>query len=257
MSKFDRWSKTARKVVNGHNLETVIGDPSLMDLAVASVAASVSEHYVAPDRLAEILAKFGHDKAAESVKNKLPTIKSARSGDLGEIIGSNFIDEKLPFTVAIQRLRWKDHREMAMRGDDILAMQEDETWSLLFLKAEVKSRQALATATVVEAREALDRDEGRPSPHSLAFVADRLRETGNKELADRIDDIQIGSGIDRRQVSNLLFTFSGNDPTAFLESDLNGYVGNISQLAIGLVVPDHADFVAAIYEKVGTDEHGE
>lgn len=257
MSNFDRWSTTSRREVNGHTLETITGDPSRSELAVTSVAATVSEHYMAPDRLAEILEKFGHVKAAEAVKNKLPTIKSARSGDLGEIIGSNFIDEKLSYTVAIKRLRWKDHREMAVRGDDILAIQKDATWSLLFLKAEVKSRQSLTAAVVVEAREALDRDQGRPSPHSLAFVADRLREAGHTELAGRIDEIQIGLGADRQQVSNLLFTFSGNDPTDFLEKDLNSYAGNIPQVAIGLRIHNHADFIASIYEKVSSDECGE
>ena len=45
-----------------------------------------------------------------------------------------------PFNLGIKRLRWKDHRNMSMRGEDVLAFNLDPKGGRLkILKAEVKS----------------------------------------------------------------------------------------------------------------------
>ena len=117
------------------------------------------------------------------MKTKLPTKKNIRSGDLGEILSTEFIDAETPYQVSIKRLRWKDHRDMAMRGDDVIGIiPASEDKKINFLKTEAKSRAALNTATVQQARAALNDHDGLPSPHALAFVADRLYEMGNEEL---------------------------------------------------------------------------
>jgi hypothetical protein len=43
-------------------------------------------------------------------------------------------------------------------------------------QSEAKRRAALAKTTIDEARAALSRDHGRPTPTSLLFIADRLME---------------------------------------------------------------------------------
>ena len=61
----------------------------------------------------------------------------------------------------IKRLRWKDHRNMAMRGDDVIAILQDaQTQRLHFLKTEAKSRAALTAQVLTEARAGLDKDGG-------------------------------------------------------------------------------------------------
>jgi lipoprotein NlpI len=75
-------------------------------------------------------------------------------------------------------------------------------------------------------------------------------ETGDKDLADAIDDAQLKSAISVQSVSHLLFTFSGNDPTPQLRSGLEYDRGTIPQNSVGLRMPARADFVRAVYEKV-------
>jgi hypothetical protein len=41
---------------------------------------------------------------------------------------------------------------------------------------------------VAEAREALNKDGGLPSPHALSFISARLLEAGQTEFCDAIDD---------------------------------------------------------------------
>ena len=49
-----------------------------------------------------------------------------RSGDLGEIYATEWIDSsERRLRAPIKRLRWKDHRNMAMRGDDVIGILQD------------------------------------------------------------------------------------------------------------------------------------
>ena len=82
---------------------------------------------------------LGNPKPRSIDRAKLPTGPKSRSGDVGEILASSFVDEFTGYTVGVLKLRWKDHREMAMRGDDIIGVAPTRL-GLRFLKGEVKSR---------------------------------------------------------------------------------------------------------------------
>ena len=83
---------------------------------------------------------------------------------------------------------------MAMRGDDMIAVGVDSKNRTQILKGESKSRIKLQTSTVTTARKALNSHDGRPSPHALAFVSDRLYEEGRHEIADLINLAQQRTG---------------------------------------------------------------
>jgi hypothetical protein len=80
----------------------------------------------------------GKAKTAKFIETSLPTSKSVRSGDLGEVLGVTYLAEFTEFKLHVKRLRWKDHRNMAMRGEDILAFAVNDEGNLLVLKGEQK-----------------------------------------------------------------------------------------------------------------------
>ena len=140
---------------------------------------------------------------------------------------------------------------MAMRGDDVIGISQDQTTGRLeFLKAEAKSRATLSTGVVTEARAGLDKDGGLPSAHALSFISARLLELGDTELADALDDAQLKLGVPLQSVRHLLFTFSGNPPDRYLTKSLQAYSGSIPQWGVGLRVPAHAAFVGNVYDRV-------
>ncbi|MFF2396336.1 Hachiman antiphage defense system protein HamA [Nocardia sp. NPDC058114] len=186
------------------------------------------------------------------MEDKLPSTPNTRSGDLGEVIGSHYAARDLGYRM-IAKLRWKDHRQMPMRGDDIVGVRVPQSGSVEFLKGEVKSRTLLDRRTVAEADKALQSDNGRPSAHALGFFADRLDEKGEVDLADRIYAAQLSTRIDQHQVLQLLFTFTSNDPRKILRESTTTYEGPITRHAVGLQVPDVQAFVAAVYAKVVAD----
>ncbi|EBK7613995.1 DUF1837 domain-containing protein [Salmonella enterica] len=219
--------------------------------AVNAIAKAIPDYYTDPQRVASLLKKLGKPAAAAHVEQKLPTKISIRSGDLGEILCNAYVLEATSFSLGIKRLRWKDHRNMSMRGEDVLAFElGPKNNRLKILKAEVKSRAAMSTAVIGDARVALSANSELPSPHALAFVADRSHQTGDTILGDALDKAQLEDGIRPSQVSHMLFTFSGNNPVKLLKTNLQAYSGSVPQHYVGLHVQGHQDFIKAVFAAV-------
>nr|WP_298411755.1 Hachiman antiphage defense system protein HamA [uncultured Halomonas sp.] len=251
MASFDDWSDEAEANVNRHILRLVTLRDGHEAVAQEKAVEILPDHYAAPEQVAHVFEHLGKEAAAGYLRQKLPTKPSLRSGDLGEIFAMEYIEERTDFSVPVKRLRWRDHREMAMRGDDAIGLlPQVDGRPINFLKVEAKSEAALTTRTVTNARGALDDDGGLPSQHALAFIADRLREIGKEELSDDILKAQLVDGIAAAQVQHLLFTFSGNDPNNFLRADLNGCGDAIPQSGVGLRIADHQNFIRKIFEEV-------
>ena len=252
MVQFNDWCITVNAVVGDHHLCLLTGEIDKLATGIGETAAVVPGHYAAEEQVSRALARLGKPAAAALIEGKLPTTKGIRSGDLGEIYATEWIDAHCNgYLAPIKRLRWKDHRNMAMRGDDVIAINvHPESQRLRFLKTEAKSRIRLTGQVLADARTGLDKDGGRPSAHALAFISARLFELGELPLADAIDDALLKLGIPIQNVRHLLFTFSDNDPSALLNASLEAYQGGIPQLGVGLRVDGHAAFIGAVYERV-------
>lgn len=249
MPKLGEWCARKDSQVSKHSIISFDADPSKVAQGIDAVAAVVPGHYASASRVARILGRLGKPATAEYVRTKLPAGARSRSGDIGEILAIGFVGEFTGYNTGIVKLRWKDHREMPMRGDDILAIRVGGDSKVRYLKGEVKSRAYLGKTTVAEARQALVSNHGRPTPHALAFLSDRLFETGQTVLSDLIDE-QIKARIAKGQTAHLMFVFSGNDATRLLADDLAAYTDTILQRAVGVRVAGHQDFIKQVYEQV-------
>ena len=255
MVQFNDWCDSADTPLGNHHVRVMTGRPADAATGIQVTATAVPAHYAAEERIAAALARLGKVAAAQMITNLLPQTPQIRSGDLGEIYATEWIDAHSGYRAPIKRLRWKDHRNMAMRGDDVIGMLLDPaTQRLRFLKTEAKSRIDLRAQTLEEARTGLDKDGGLPSSHALSFISARLMELGtDAPLVDAIDEALYRHGIPPESVKHLLFTFSGNSPQALLTQALQAYPGPIGQWGVGLHVDGHAAFVGAVYDRVIAD----
>ncbi|CAJ0797121.1 Hachiman antiphage defense system protein HamA [Ralstonia holmesii] len=252
MIDLTKWCVESEETLGKHQVRQLAVDTATQAQAVTAIAKAVPDYYTDPQRVASLLKKLGKPAAAAHVEQKLPTQKSIRSGDLGEILCNAYVHEATPFSLGIKRLRWKDHRNMSMRGEDVLAFNlGPKNSSLKILKAEVKSRAGMGTAVINEARAALSANSELPSPHALAFVADRSHQIGDTILGDALDTAQLKDGIRPSQVSHMLFTFSGNNPVKLLKTNLQAYTGSVRQHYVCLHVQGHQDFIKAVFAAVG------
>lgn len=250
MLNFATWCSTKKDKQGAHDVVVLAGIDGKRQIGIDHCAAAIPGHYGNPAFAAKLLAKLGRKKAAGHLENQLPTSKQLRSGDLGEIIATHYVAESTGYTHFIKRLRFKDHRNMAMRGDDFIGIKDPAKLSpLQFLKAEVKSRVAISSFVLGKARKALRADSNRPSPHALAFVAERLSEQGQDDLAVRIAAAQL-ERIELKNVEHMLFVFSENDPLTLLKKNLADYTGTVGQVTVGLFVAAHQKFIKAVFDKV-------
>ena len=252
MSQFRTWCDKKKEDVCDRLLIVLKTDDGRMAIGIKAVANQLPQHYMSANRYAIILERLGKPAAAQYLRSKLPETKSARSGDLGEILAISYIEEETLWNHTVKKLRWKDHREMPMRGDDLIAIgfENDE---IQFLKGESKSRVRLSKSALKEARKVLRDSNERPTPHALTFFSERLAEEGREDIADRITDAQLQDSISIDRVSHMMFTVSANNPEYLLKSDLSEYNGAARQFSVGLQIETHQDFIKSVYDTVIAD----
>lgn len=217
----------------------------------ANLTTRIRSHYDNLDQIAEDVRELGYPGAAAILSERMPRSARARSGELGEILATELVEEHLEFKVPVRRLRYKDGREMALRGDDFVGVRLDAQANLHFLKGESKSRANLAKTTISEARKALSRDDGRPTATSLLFVADRLMEGvgERREMGRKIRNEVASRAAPPARTSHMLFTMSGNATPPALADDLAAADGIHHHLSAHLHIEDHQAFIQACYER--------
>jgi Cap4 SAVED domain len=247
MTRFSSWcNKAQREVVNGHDLTVLVSSDH--DAGVAALSVHLPTQYTAAKRLAQIARTQNKPESSEYLRRKFPANPNSRSGDMGEILGTAFIAEELGFEVGPSRLSCRDHKEWAMRGDDILGARLTGKGKVEIFKGEAKSRASARTRTITDARAGLDREGGLPTAHSLTQFADRLFDAGHEDLADTIEDAMKKPGVRPNQVTHMIFVFAGNSVGQLLKTDLNGYAGMFAQHSVAVQVKEHQRFIREAYE---------
>ncbi|MFO0826149.1 MAG: Hachiman antiphage defense system protein HamA [Gemmataceae bacterium] len=190
----------------------------------------------------------GYKKSLAYIRNKMPRPVRVRSGDCGEILATEYIEQCTEYKVPIKRLRWKDDRDTTMRGDDVIALRKAKTrWHIL--KAESKSRQLLASGVVQEAIDGLNRNAGRPNPSSLVFISARLRELGRDKEAKVFEELQAQTPR-LGEIEHLVFTLSGNSPDNYLKNHTTPAASQAKRQLVGCVITDHQGFINGIFDAI-------
>lgn len=252
MALFKDWCVGTKQKDKRKTLRTYSEKAGGRAAVLSEIGEAVRTHYDQADQIADDVARLGYEGAAEILRALLPQSKRARSGDLGEILASELVEEEMGFRVPVRRMRYKDGREVAMRGDDFIGVGYDPDDKLWLLKGESKSRANLGNVTIAEAREALNRYGGRCTPDSLLFIANRLLESNDKgdvELGRTIRD-EVGlKALRANRIDHMLFTMSGNVPKAKLEEDLEAAGSDRNQHIVSLHIEDHQAFIAEVYKE--------
>lgn len=242
-----RWLITTTTAVGKHPLLVMAEVDGVRASILNELRAIVRSHYVSPETTAKRLAALGAPKTAELFVEHIPTTKAGRSGDLGEILATEIAEVALDYEVPIRRLRWKDGRNMALRGDDIIGIRSGPKSRIAFLKGESKSRVGLTAAVIDEAGDALDRSRGRPTRHSVLFVAERLRDLGEDALAAQLEDAVL-TGFRGSTVEHLLFTLSSGNPTQLLTAHLTAAQSRSRRRhGVGIRIADHGKFIELLF----------
>ncbi len=213
----------------------------------------VRSHYDELKQIQVDIDCLGYPGASAILKKRLPQGKKIRSGELGEILGTEFVEFHTGFRIPVRRLRYKDGREVPLRGDDFIGVRIDKSDSLYLLKGKAKSRQNVTRNVVSQARNQLSNDDGRPTPISLLFVADQLMSLDgyDKHLGRKIRDEVALQSVPQKRITHGIFLLSRNDSTNYLKHDLCLADDDHNHLSVNLYVNHHQKFIAWVYEEVG------
>lgn len=204
----------------------------------------LADHFVGE---ATIVQAGGYTKSAKIIANSLPSNKRTRSGDLGELLATEYLNSETPFDVPIKKLRWKSDRETPMHGNDVIGVNTNVK-PMRVVKGECKSRAAFGKATANEAAKSLDLHDGRPNPSTLAFITKRLYEEKRDAEAKVFQDLQAEGAMSPKNVTHLIFVLSGNDPSVHLASAQKSKHAGIKRESTAIVISDHSVFVEAVYK---------
>lgn len=177
----------------------------------------------------------------------LATSAAARAGDLGEILATEYVISKAAYPIFIRRLRFKDIGNLAMRGDDFLAFRTNSRGQAEVLKAESKARAKLSQTAITDALSGLSKHNGRPNPHSLAFIVSRLREQGRDADAEVVEQL-LEPGVSSRRLQHLVFTTSGNDPVKLLRKSAKAGNPGVVCDFVGLHVSEYSELIRSVFE---------
>ncbi|MCW0366554.1 hypothetical protein NB699_001537 [Xanthomonas sacchari] len=253
MSLYERWCESAEEKDKRKRYWTYVERAGGRDDVRKELAQIIRSHYDRLERIADDVARLGYVVAAKILREAMPQTSKGRSGDLGEILATELVEEEIGLRVPVRRLRYKDGRNMAMRGDDFIGAgysgNDEDLW---LLKGEAKSNKQLGRSTVTSARKVLNRDNGHCTPDSLLFVANRLLESNdaNDNMLGRDLRDEVGlKALRADRIDHMLFTVSGNGPHSSLKADFDNAETNRDQYVVNIHIEDHQDFIAAMYQE--------
>lgn len=247
---FKEWCECTGTNHTIHKKDILKAKKDKNDYAIKNIAQLAKNHYVNPEHMAERLKELGFEKTGKILQTSLPTSKKTRSGDLGEILGTEYIRQELQFDVPINRLRWKDHRELPLRGDDIIGIKMSKTKKPELLKAECKSAKTFSKSILKQAAEKLIENNGLPSGHSLTFIASRLREEKRNSEALVFEKISLDGLSAASKRMHLFFVFSQNDSEKIIDEYLQETKSKIPQNLVGVVITEHQEFIRTVFENI-------
>jgi hypothetical protein len=253
MSLFDEWCSIASDEDRRKRLLKLAEKSGGRATIDRRLIRAVRSHYDRLDRIANDVAELGYGTAATILKERLPRTDRARSGELAEILATEFTEAKLNFNVPVRRLRYKDGREMALRGDDFIGAGYDENNGLWLLKGESKSRKRLGKSTVAEAREALiaKMAAARQAPCFLSPIVCWKVMAKTPTWGGPSARRSAPRPLPPSRIDHVVFTLSGNDPIAALKEDLEAAATDRNQTSVNIQIEDHEEFIASVYEKAG------
>lgn len=208
----------------------------------------LADHFVG---VATVVRAGGYQKAAAIIANSLPKNKKTKSGDLGELLATEYLNAETEFVVPVNKLRWKSDSEMAMHGNDVIGV-DTSTNPIRVLKGECKSRANFSNSVAEEAVESLDKHDGRPNPSTLAFIAKRLYEEARDDEANVFRDLQTGGTMAAKNVTHMIFALSGNDPAKLLAAAPKSKHRGIKRENTAILITDHSDFIDEVFNSYGT-----
>lgn len=223
-------------------------DLNKQDELIAAMTQWIVNHHVSPENLErdrrrrEALKRQGFQDPTQ----RFPHNTSTQKGNWAEILLAEYVAASGNVQLPVYRLRYNTNVDQSMKGDDILAFDFNSN-PVRVLVGEAKFRSTSTKAVVGELINALEKSYSGSVPASLQFVADRLFDSGQDELAARVAECNILFAQNRLQLDYVGLLVSNTQAHTHVSSAGQSTVQRLAVMS--LVLPDPGGIVADCYAK--------
>jgi Cap4 SAVED domain len=212
------------------------------DKTIAQIRSALIRHHVSPDmierdrRKIANLIKLGYTSAQASV-TRFPRTDKTKKGNLAEVFLAEYLGSATEAELPIYRLRYNTNVDQSMKGDDVLAFDFSGGRTRIII-GESKFRKIPNKVAVEEIVSGLIRSQQAGLPASLQFIADRLYDKKDKELADKVSECSLQMANGRLDLSYVGLLLSNTDSKAKVDKHTNGTMTNLVMISLGVVDPN-------------------
>lgn len=249
------WNSTDLPSTDRKKHRQLTENPAIRDTAINQLAQWVVESHVTDfnlnllDHKKAILDKHDLGQYVDTL-HLLPKSDKTQKGNLGEIVLIEYLKESRGFTPYVHKLHYNPNPEQSMKGDDVLMFNKTDI-NAEVIYGECKFR---STPTAKVVGDIVGNLEGlKKLPISLNFVANRMSEAGENDLAEQIVDLQLKIYNGEVPVTNIGFLISksskraGGDTSSIVESNLDTSNPRLVMISLGIENPE--DIVSKAFQK--------
>jgi len=177
----------------------------------------------------KILDKYDFQEYAKSLRI-FPKADKTKKGNFGEVILTEYLSQTSGIKVLIYKLHYNPNVDQSMKGDDVLLVDENR-----ILLGESKFRSTPNKQAVEKVSKSMNTTLALPI--SLGFVADRLFDKGQTELAEHILDIQYKMSKTSFDIKNIGFLLSTTLVKDHVENNMDSANKEFVFISLGIDNP--------------------
>lgn len=215
------------------------------DKAIETIAEWLIKYHLSDSKRAmierkkTILKKYEFQEYADSL-HVFPRTDKTKKGNFGEVILSEYLSRTTGIKVLVYKLHYNPNVDQSMKGDDVLLVDEKK-----IVLGESKFRKTPNKQAVEAASELMG--SCMVLPLSLGFIADRLFDKGESELAEKILDMQYKMAKTGIDIKNVGFLISTKSVSACVENNMDSANNEFIFLSLGIENP--VDFMEEAFKK--------
>jgi len=209
------------------------------DVFLNYMTLALQNHHISPEALERRrdLIETLQIKDAPMLVSPFPKNITTQKGNFAEVFLAEYLCTTTEAELPIYRLRYNPNVEQSMKGDDVLLFDMDSD-PVRIIVGESKFRGIPDKKAVVDIVEGLVRSNRTGLPISLMFVAERLFEVGNSELAQKVQNCAVLFLTNQLQIDYVGFLMSNYNAKNVVNTHTSSELHNLLMISLNIESPD-------------------
>lgn len=209
------------------------------DVLLDYMALALQNHHISPDALEirkDIIESLRIMDAPIPL-SPYPQNPTTQKGNFAEVFLAEYLCATTAAELPIYRLRYNPNVEQSMKGDDVLLFDLDSD-PVRIIVGESKFRGVPDKQAVVDIVDGLVRSNKAGLPISLMFVAERLFEARNSELAKKVQNCAILFVTNQLQIDYVGLLMSNHNAKRIVNTHASSELHNLLMISLNFESPE-------------------